>query len=177
MRSIGDFLALAVAAAPALAGCMQVTSGTIGMGASSGGQPLPDGGAPEGGTGTRCFTDPATAVVLCEQVAACPRVKIDPGVFPNCGFRLHAPSPVDLECLCNDARAALEVLCPIGVATNCDQAAQILAGQSALVVCLQQDEGRCVSLAASSGSAVGTCDKVCESACAGAPACIQLCGC
>jgi hypothetical protein len=155
-----------------LTACLQIGTGTGSMDAG-GGSASPGSAAPEGGTGgINCFQDVATQTVLCEQVNGCPGVDVDPGAFPDCGFRLGTGSTLDLECLCGAA------LCPVGVATSCDQAQRLLAAQSALTVCQQQAEGRCVDLGApDAGTGTGTCDKACEAECVGTPDCIQLCGC
>jgi hypothetical protein len=168
--------ALAAAFVLPLAGCLQVDTGA-GTDGGAGRNQVPttarasDAGSDAGPAGTNCFEDLRTQTVLCELIDTCPGVGVDPGVFPNCGFRMHASSPLDLECLCGDA------VCPVGVPTNCDEARQLLAAQSALVICQQQAEGRCVQLVAAPLEAGGTCDKTCRSECAGVPSCLQLCGC
>jgi hypothetical protein len=99
---------------------------------------------------------------------------VDQSAFVGCGFRLNAASPYDLECACGD------FLCPIGAPASCTDAANLLdQAQSSLLVCQEAGEGTCLPL---SGAATGTgpqstCDKACASECAGAPDCIQLCGC
>jgi hypothetical protein len=120
--------------------------------------------------GANCGTDPTGAVVLCEQISLCPGVAVDPGAFPNCGFRLGAAASLDIECVCGSA------LCPIGVPQTCGQAAQLLAAQSSLVVCQQASLGSCIALGAdASGSS--SCDRACANSCAGAPDCLVFCGC
>jgi hypothetical protein len=166
MRALAFFLA------PFLSACMQITTGD--GTSSTGAGPVPtstlaaDGGdaAP---SGSGCFGDPSGRVVLCEQVSVCPGVAVDPGAFPECGFRLYGRSPLDLECICGD------VLCPVGVPTSCADAAQLLDGQSSIAVCEQSLEARCLPLAVP--DAASACDQTCASECAGAPSCIQLCGC
>jgi hypothetical protein len=125
-------------------------------------------------SGVLCSTDPQTGVSLCEQVTACPGVDVDQGAFPGCGFRLHGPSKLDLECLCNG-----ESLCPIGVPTSCADAAQLLTQQgSALVVCQQADNGGCLAVGAEAGAGgSSSCDRACESQCQSDPGCVSLCGC
>jgi len=162
----------------ALASCMQVTtdtgSGANGSGAgstSSGGE---DGGSDgTGGTGgTGCTLDPATQVTLCAQIGACPRVSVDPAMFPGCGFRPGGAASFDLECLCSGS------LCPMGVPTTCAQAAQLVQTQNVLGVCQQVAEGRCVQVAAPDASTVApSCDRTCQSQCGGATDCLQICGC
>lgn len=159
-----------------LVGCLQLGPGSgLGSGAASG-----DGGSKSaalanstdaGPSGTNCFEDPASQVILCERIDLCPGVRVDPGAFPNCGFRMRVGARLDLECLCGTA------LCPVGVPTRCDQVKPLLDVQSALIVCGQRAEGRCVDVATTDGGVVGTCDKACAAECVGSPACIQLCGC
>jgi hypothetical protein len=179
-------LALA-SVALSLAACadMKTSTGTdvgAGSGSSGGGAGAAGGGGADAGpTGMNCFTDGQSQVTLCEQIDTCPGLAVEPGALPNCGFRLHADSTLDLECICGDA------LCPIGVPTSCAQAQQLLSGQTVLTVCQQQSEGRCVPLAgtgtssgatgSSSGGTSSTCDQQCAADCAGAPSCLQLCGC
>jgi hypothetical protein len=128
--------------------------------------------------GAGCGTDMQSQITLCEQTSLCPGVVVDPDALPGCGFRIHPGSVIDLECLCGDQ------LCPIGIPDTCAQATQLLSSQTALVVCEQVSDGRCVQVAASDAgsaanpsAAASTCDKQCESECAGEPNCIQLCGC
>jgi hypothetical protein len=127
--------------------------------------------------GANCGTDPQSGVTLCEQTSLCPGVVVDQGALPSCGFRLHPGAVIDLECLCADS------LCPIGVPDTCAQATQLLMSQTSLVVCQEASDGRCEQLVASDAGAASptptasTCDKQCESECAGEPDCIQLCGC
>jgi hypothetical protein len=148
---------------------------TTGNGTRSdaGGQPISIAGrAPDGGpSGTNCFEDLRARTILCGQIDTCPGVDVDPTLFPDCGFRMHAGSLLDLECLCGDA------MCPVGVATDCNQAKQLLAMQNAFVVCLQQAEGRCVQIVTPNADAGRACDTTCRSGCAGSPSCLQLCGC
>ncbi|HEY5242143.1 MAG TPA: hypothetical protein VIJ22_11780 [Polyangiaceae bacterium] len=171
--------------APVLPGCLSLmttdtgdagASSSSSSGSSSGGTAS---GSSSGGTGatsgTNCTTDPQSGITLCEQIANCPGVDVDPGAFPGCGFRLYASSTFDLECGCGDA------LCPIGTPVSCATALQLLDQEgSSLNVCQQLDEGTCLSLigdgGASSANSSG-CDKACEAQCAGDPNCIQLCGC
>jgi hypothetical protein len=162
-----------------LGGCLQTGLGTgtgTGQGASdASADSSPDAAAPPGQTGSGCLQDPQTGVVLCEQINLCPGVVVDPGLYPNCGFRPNAGSTLDLECLC------VESLCPIGVATSCASAEQLLEAQSSLVVCLQENEGRCVSPAGGGGGANGSGSAspcaTCAEQCGGTPACFQACGC
>jgi hypothetical protein len=101
-----------------------------------------DGGT-EGGpgvTGVDCGPDPDTGVVLCLGISACPNLLVDPDLYPGCGFRVHDGSGVlDLECACYGQ------ICPIGIATTCDQAVALMQDQSQYTVCMQIDEGRCTS--------------------------------
>jgi hypothetical protein len=137
--------------------------------------------AADGGTssatdvvGADC-TAVAPSTTLCGAISACPNVLIDPGQFPHCGFRIHG-TVLDLECWCSGK------LCPVGVATTCDQIPPLLADQTEDTVCVQVNEGRCTdpsgtSSGGGSGSGGGTCDKTCQAECAGDPSCMQQCGC
>jgi hypothetical protein len=125
-------------------------------------------------SGTGCTEDMVTQVTLCEEISTCPGVDVDQGVFPGCGFRIQQGSPaLDLECLCDTS------LCPIGVPSTCAEATQLLSQQSSITVCEQIDENRCVALptTGTTGGTSSTCDKNCESGCAGDPTCVQFCGC
>jgi hypothetical protein len=123
-----------------------------------------------GQTGSGCLEDLQAGIVLCEQISLCPGVVVDPGLYPNCGFRPNAGSVLDMECLCAQS------LCPIGVATSCAAATQLLQAQSSLAVCLQENEGRCVSLPGASANGSSPCAS-CAQQCGGTPACFQACGC
>lgn len=156
-----------------LASCMQVTTDT-GSGTSSAAGSGAPGGDDGGSGGTHCALDPASQVVLCAQINACPSVSVDPGAFPGCGFRVGASSTaLDLECLCSDS------LCPMGVPTTCTQAAQLLQTQSVLGVCQQVAEGRCAQVVAPDASVTvpSSCDRTCQAQCGGAADCLQICGC
>jgi hypothetical protein len=168
-------LLTALLALPAVA-CLQLTSSDDGGAGVIGSNPGPaTGGGPAVEAGTNC-TEPSGGVELCEQIAACPGVDVDPGALPNCGFRLGSAASIDLECDCSG------LLCPIGVPETCANAAALLQGQSSFTICEQASLGLCLSTGGStsdggnSGAASG-CDPVCESECAGSPGCIQLCGC
>jgi hypothetical protein len=172
----------------AAAGCLQLPTGT---GDPEGGTtgPAPSAASDgDGGTaGTQCGTDPQSGVTLCLGVAACPGVTIDPTAWPSCGFRITGGSALDLECLCNE-----DALCPIGVATSCDQATQLLGSQTQLSVCAQTAEQRCLAVATDAGARAtpatapaGTptsappsgCNQTCLTGCGTAPDCLQVCGC
>ncbi len=171
----------ALVALPLLACLQQVSTGTGTTDpTASGGTSTPsssnDTATP---AGAGCGTDSQTQITLCEQTSLCPGVVVDPGALPSCGFRIHPGTVIDLECLCDG-----DQLCPIGIPDTCDQATQLLSSQTAVVVCEQVSEGRCVQVGASDAgstpspsAAASTCDKQCESECAGEPDCIQLCGC
>lgn len=168
-------LAGALSVAPllgwALPGCLQVTTGTndpagptpVADAAASG-----DGGGP---TGAGCGPDPQTGTVLCIGISACPSMAVDPSAWPGCGFRVLGGTALDLECVCGSA------LCPIGVATTCEQASQLLSTQNVLAVCQQASEGRCVGLSPADSGAPSTCDRNCQIGCGAAPDCLQICGC
>lgn len=152
------------------------TSSSDGSSSGDGGSSSSSSSSSSGGggatSGTNCGTDPSTGITLCEGIDLCPGLIVDQGAFPGCGFRLNAASPYDLECDCGD------FLCPIGAPPSCAAAAQLLdQEQSSLNVCQQQNEGTCLSLAPTGGGTQSTCDKSCESECAGDPNCIQMCGC
>jgi hypothetical protein len=155
-----------------LGGCLQTGLGT-GTGTGGAGQAASDASADSAGqTGSGCLQDPQTGIVLCERINLCPGVVVDPGLYPNCGFRPNTGSVLDLECLC------VESLCPIGVAASCASAEQLLQAQSSLVVCLQENEGRCVpSGSATSPSPCPPEGQTCAQQCGGTPACFQACGC
>ncbi len=103
-----------------------------------------DGATGDGGTSTGtpkgidCGPDPYTGVVLCSAISTCPDIYVDYDLYPGCGFRVHG-SVLDLECACYGQ------LCPIGVTSSCDEAAKLLANQSAYAVCAQINEGRCTA--------------------------------
>jgi hypothetical protein len=176
---------LIVVASVSLAACMQIDTGAGDAGSSTstagdgGTVTYSEAGVDAGGTG--CGTDPTTGITLCTGLNACPGLTVDQGAYGGCGFRQGGASPYDLECLCSGGQ-----LCPIGAATSCQTAQQLLAqGQSALVVCQQVSTGGCLSPAGSSsgggsGSSSGGLSEECQtcvSGCGGTPACYQSCGC
>ena len=170
-------IAAIVAAASPLTACALPTLGTdSGAASSSGTTSTTDGGT--SATGAGCGQDPATGITLCAAVSLCPNVVVDNDLYPNCGFRIRG-HVIDLECLCNES------LCPIGIASTCAQATQLLSGQNETTVCTQVNEGRCVDAkpptsggGGTSGNGNGsTCDKTCQSECGGDPGCIRICGC
>jgi hypothetical protein len=181
---------LAVCLMPML-GCLALSTSQPDAGAASsadGGT----GGEGGGSGGTGCGTDPATGLMLCLGTNACPGLSVDQGSFPGCGFRQGGTSELDLECACAGGQ-----LCPIGVPTSCDAAAQLLMQQqSSLQVCQQASTGGCLSFqdagGSSSGSTTGSSTgsssssggptlsaacQACVSSCGGTPACFQSCGC
>lgn len=128
-----------------LAACLQVGTdtgdgtGTGAVASGSGGGGASSGGTGGATTGSGCTTDPESQITLCEQIANCPGVDVDPGAYPNCGFRLHAASTYDIECWCGD------YLCPVGVPVSCTTAGQLLDQQSSsLIVCEQASNGACL---------------------------------
>jgi hypothetical protein len=160
------FLALLLAS-----GCLQVGTGTGAAAEAGADAPAPSPASTErtqGGSG--CAEDPATRIVLCEQIDACPGVLVDQGAYPNCGFRLRAGSAMDLECFCGDA------LCPVGVPKSCADAKQLLSAQSALQVCQHQSDGNCLTLLPADAGMASPC-AACATQCGGTPACFQACGC
>ena len=127
--------------------------------------------ATDGGTlGLGCGEERSTGATLCLGVTACPGLVVDTAAFPGCGFRITGGNTLDLECACSG------YLCPLGVATSCSVAKQLLQNQTQPGVCLQLGEGRCVEGAPLNPSHPG-CDKTCASQCGGNPTCIQGCGC
>lgn len=154
-----------------LAACLQLSTGQQ-TGADSG--PLVDAAKQDAGpTGTGCIEDAPSRVELCAALDVCPGVAFDRDALPDCGFRLNSGGVFDLECLCNGNE-----LCPVGVASSCDQAKRLLSSQSATLVCRQVAEGRCVSLVTpDAGGGASICDKQCAGQCGGDPSCIQGCGC
>lgn len=179
--------ALILVASLPIAGCMQIGTGTGGDDGGTGSSSSGDGSAvvlPEAGldaAGTGCGTDPTTGITLCTGINACPGLTVDQGVYGGCGFRMGGASAFDLECLCAGSE-----LCPIGAATSCDTAQQLLTQeQSALVVCQQVSTGACLSPSGSggsgsSGSSSGGLSAACQTCvdnCGGSPACYMSCGC
>jgi len=153
--------------------CLSVSTGTD-AGTGSGAGPVAATGASGSSsmaTGTNCQTDPTGRALLCEQIDLCPSIAVDPGIFPNCGFRLNGASALDIECVCGDS------LCPVGTPQTCAEVAQLLGGQSGLVVCEQVSEGRCVALGPVEAGAQSSCTPACQTECAGEPGCLSLCGC
>lgn len=111
------------------------SGGTSGADASDG-----DAGATgsDGGVqGVACGADRSTGAVLCSGVSSCPTLVVDGDALPSCGFRIKGGA-YDLQCVCGDW------LCPIGTPTTCSEAAQLMNGATALQVCLQVNENRCV---------------------------------
>lgn len=177
--------ALILLASVPLGACVQIGTGAgdggVASGSSSGGDGgavvLQEAGVDAGGTG--CGTDPTTGVTLCTGINACPGLTVDQGAYGGCGFRMGGASPYDLECLCASGQ-----LCPIGAATSCTTAQQLLAQeQSALVVCQQVSTGACLSPSSGnegSGSSSGGLSAACQTcvdSCGGSPACYMSCGC
>src|SRR5438477_6544137 len=90
-----------------LVSCLQIGTGTgtgTGTGSGSGGTaPLArmvmgDGGLDGGQVGTNCLPLSGTQTAICEQTSRCPELRVDPGAFPDCGFRARAATGLDLEC-------------------------------------------------------------------------------
>jgi hypothetical protein len=172
-------LAFVAFAAIPLAACIQQVSTGDGTSSGTGATAATTATAPAGttATGGECGTDPQTGVTLCEQISLCPSITVDQSTLPGCGFQLHAGAVMDLECVCNG-----DSLCPIGVPDTCDQANALLASATLLTVCEESAESRCTSVGGTDAGQqttlnVNSCDKTCESECAGEPDCIQLCGC
>jgi hypothetical protein len=181
VRSTHRLVLTALALCGVAAGCVQVSTGT---GDPSSGSTTPTGSTTAagddsggGGTGTSCGTDPQTGTVLCLGVSGCPNLTIDPSAWPSCGFRNTGSTTMDLECLCGDS------LCPIGVATSCEQATQLLSAQNQLMVCEQIAEQRCVAVTPvptateDAGGVPSTCNQTCLVGCGTAADCLAVCGC
>jgi len=165
-----------VAAALATSGCIGFNLGTGSDSSDAGttGTAAVDGGS----TGVDCVTESTTGATLCTGNSSCGTLAVDHDVYPDCGFRMvGANATLDIECACQEG-----MLCPVGVAASCTEAATMLQDQSESTVCAQISEGRCSAGTASSstttgGAAQNACNANCESSCAGAPACIAACGC
>jgi len=131
-------------------------------------------------TGVSCGTDPQSGVNLCLGTTECPDTKLNLDDFPDCGFRTTKGS-YDLECVCNG-----NALCPVGVASSCDELPGLFAKKSLADICNQAADGMCTDVekaqpAAGAAPATPTrsptCDDGCAMDCAGSPPCLQACGC
>jgi hypothetical protein len=158
-----------------LCACAAKPGADADAGAEGGASAASSGGPQVQGAG--CGAESTTGQTLCTAISLCPTLAVDHDVYPNCGFRIRGQA-IDLECACNGA------LCPIGAPATCDQAKQLLAGQTELQVCTQVNDGRCTtptpqatSSASSSSGAASTCDRTCAGECGGDPGCVKLCGC
>lgn len=158
------------------------TSGCVGLNLGTGSDSTADAGtvaatSSDGGAqGVACIVESTTGATLCTGNSSCGTLAVDHDVYPDCGFRVVGQNvTLDIECACPGA-----MLCPVGVAQSCTEAATMLQNQSEQVVCAQVSEGRC-SAGAGTGSTGATsqnaCNANCEAQCAGAPACIANCGC
>jgi len=182
-------MAMAVASPFLCLACLQVSTGTDSDAGSSTSATTSDGGttsasdATTGGwTGTSCGPDPATGVVLCLGTSECPNATIDTSAFPSCGFHQGAPSPFDLECICDGYE-----LCPVGAPNSCNDVATLLTQyMTSLQVCEQVSTGGCIGLDAGAGSGsssgsgttgLSAACQACISSCGTTPACYQSCGC
>ena len=143
-------------------------------GPSDGGASSSSDGGNAAAVGSNC-AQVAAGLALCTGISVCgTTIAVDHDVYPDCGFRIKG-TVLDLECVCNG-----DSVCPIGVATDCASAYQLLQNQTQQTVCQQVAEGRCTSTTpggTTGGTSSSTCDKTCESECAGNPTCIQQCGC
>ena len=147
----------------------------LGSGSDSDGT---SGAATSAETGVNCGTDPDTGVRLCLGTTECPDVQVDADAFPSCGFHTTSKS-YDLECVCNASE-----LCPVGVASSCDEIAALFKHESLADVCNQSGDGTCTSVSNGGGASSAppsntspTCDKGCVADCEGSAPCIQACGC
>jgi hypothetical protein len=126
-------------------------------------------------TGVGCGTDPESGVKLCLGTTECADVKLDLSAFPGCGFRTTKGS-YDLECVCNG-----QELCPVGIASSCEELEGLFAHQTLAEICNQTGDGACTEVGkpgrAASPRASDTCNRGCAAECAGSPLCMQTCGC
>jgi hypothetical protein len=161
-----------------MAGCLQIDTGDGDAGTSSTSTTAAsDSGAatttttPTAATGSGCTSDLGGGTILCSGISLCSGLAVDHDQFPDCGFRINGTA-LDLECDCDGQ------LCTLGVPATCAAASQILSDQTEVVACEAVNNGTCTMLTPTgTGTTSGTCDQECESQCAGAPSCIQLCGC
>jgi hypothetical protein len=126
-------------------------------------------------TGIACGTDPESGVRLCLGTTECADVRLDLDDFPACGFRTTKGS-YDLECVCDGRQ-----LCPVGIASSCDELEGLFAHKTLADICNQAGDGVCAEVGkpggASSPRGSATCDRGCAAECAGAPPCLPTCGC
>ncbi len=152
----------------ALLGC--VLPDSTGSDAGAAAASSSEAGSDVTATGAYCGRDPESGATLCSAISLCPSLVIDSDAWPGCGYRVNG-AVIDMECACSGA------LCPIGVATTCAEAAQLLGVQTQPQVCLQVADGRCVTAAASGTGTPASCDRDCATQCGGDPSCVQICGC
>lgn len=156
-----------------LSSCLQIGKQTDSGSSADAGSAGSGGLSASGGasaTGTNCGVDPSSGVTLCLGISSCPKVRVDPDQFPDCGYRI-AGNRLDLECLCGDS------LCPVGSAASCLDAQALLSDGSAQAVCAGIAEGRCQVVKQTSNTSTSTCDKACRAECGGVPDCVTFCGC
>lgn len=170
-----------VAATLLVAACA-LENRSAGEGADAGPVTTSDGGAEAGVQGAGCGAERQTGIQLCAATSMCPELVVDTQSMPSCGFRIRGTA-VDLVCGCGDQ------VCPMGIFSNCAQAAQLLANQSEGQVCAQIGEGRCTaatnattsstsSTSSSSSSSSGNAGcKQCLAECGGGAACASVCNC
>ncbi len=166
------------AAALATSGCVGLNLGTGSDDSTDAGDTTGTAAVDGGSTGIDCITESTTGATLCTGNSACGTLAVDHDVYPDCGFRVvGANATLDIECACQEG-----MLCPVGVAASCTEAASMLQNQTESTVCAQISEGRCSAgtggaSSTTGGAAQNACNANCESSCAGAPACIAACGC
>ncbi|HKO48034.1 MAG TPA: hypothetical protein VJV79_09940 [Polyangiaceae bacterium] len=158
-----------------LSSCLQIGTGSDSDSSAAAGSTGASGAGASAGasaTGTNCGVDPSSGVALCLGISSCPRVRVDPDQFPNCGYRI-AGNSIDLQCLCGDS------LCSMGKAASCLDAQALLSEGAAQGVCAGIAEGRCQPVSPTSSSSNAKCPnaKECRAQCSGVPGCITLCGC
>lgn len=154
-----------LSAAILLASCLQLEP--QGGGEDDAGSALSSSEAGSSATGIDCITEPTTGATLCTGISTCPDLLVNHDTFPTCGFR-PGGTVLDLECSCTTS------VCPIGVATSCDDARRLMNGQSQWSVCNQEFDGRCT--AGQTGTTKKTCDQDCLIRCVD-EGCPKRCGC
>jgi len=167
---------LSTTTALALSGCgiEQLTQGGSSGTTSETSSATADAAAESGVTGQACGVEGESGATLCRATSQCPSLVVDSQALPHCGFRIKGGAS-ELVCGCGES------ICSMGPFSTCTQAAQLLASQTEVGVCVQVAEGRCSAGTPSTGSASSggssTCDRTCLAECGGGAACASLCGC
>jgi hypothetical protein len=125
--------------------------------------------------GVDCGKDPESGVTLCLGTKECADTMLDLDAFPGCGLK-STHDTYDLECVCNG-----NALCPVGVASSCDELAGLLTHRTIADICNQAGDGACTEVGQTQATPApthsATCDQGCAAECEGAASCIQMCGC